>query len=215
MPCVNFGNGNLTPLELCVTVVENKKNLDKFTQAEYIKKTAVPCKEREYFLKNLQEKYFSNKDALLSEMNISTQSKMIEFEGRVLESPELEYGRNNIVKVGQGRWDNIGKQFYSTKDIPKWIVYSFCSNLDQRDLYTFIDTIKDTAKIHGLNINEPMQVFNKNEENFRLNDFEKDIQTFEPNFILAILSGKPRIYSKLFKFDFNKFSFFKLNMSFR
>ena len=122
---------------------------------------------------NNLKKTYSNENPKIS---YSTQSKMIEFEGRVLESPELEYGRNNIVKVDQGRWDNIGKQFYSTKDIPKWIVYSFCSNLNQRDLYTFIDTIKDIAKIHGLNINEPMQVFNENEENFSINDFEKDIQ---------------------------------------
>ena len=42
-----------------------------------------------------------------------------------------------------------------------------------------------------------MQVFNENEENFSINDFEKDIQKFEPNFILAILPGKSGIYSKL------------------
>lgn len=39
LPCLIFGkdNNNNTPMELCETVVENKKVLDKKAQSDYIK----------------------------------------------------------------------------------------------------------------------------------------------------------------------------------
>ena len=37
LPCLIFGKDNNTPMELCETVVENKKVLDKNYQSNYIK----------------------------------------------------------------------------------------------------------------------------------------------------------------------------------
>jgi hypothetical protein len=37
LPCLIFGKDNNTPMELCETIVENKKILDNKTQCDFIK----------------------------------------------------------------------------------------------------------------------------------------------------------------------------------
>ncbi|KAF9486258.1 Piwi-domain-containing protein [Pholiota conissans] len=81
-------------------------------------------------------------------------------EGKILPTPEIEYGRGCTVKVENGAWNIEGRTFYKPEDMCFWAVVNFCPdriNLPQCE--AAIQIIMHSCKRLGMHVNPPQGVF--------------------------------------------------------
>jgi len=215
LPCIDLGNNNFTPMELLVTIVENKKNIDSKMQSDYIKKTAIDCSTRAKELDSMLKMISFKDDQILSKLNIKIEPQRMKLEGHVLDSPILMYGNQTAVNVKNGRWDNINKKFVDSKSIVNWIVYSFEERILDK-IENLVNELVVIAKKHGLRITEPLDIYEPDLDEKRdcykfLEDELKYAKDKGKNldFILAILPGQNSeiygIYYLLDKIFYNNF----------
>lgn len=86
------------PIELC-NIVGGQRCLKKLTDLQtsaMIKATAKSAPEREKEINKLIERSDFNNDINVQEFGLSVSKNMVKVEGRILPSPKLQYGYNNI-----------------------------------------------------------------------------------------------------------------------
>jgi hypothetical protein len=208
-------------MELCETVVENQRNLDSKTQAEYIRykfsllkekiyiyiyiniyinfrKTAVECIERKKNLIEIEKSIAFESDPLLKDL-VRTNHKMIELDGQVIGSPMLKFGDKDV-KIIDGRWNNSKNKFYDPKSISKWVVYVIDKFVQFDQTSAFVNDFKRIANEHGIIINDPENILYPNDRDWERDPFrffEKEVQKIKPDFIMAILKDRCPVYGKL------------------
>ena len=203
LPCVNLGKMALVPMELCRTELKHQKKLTDKQTADVIKQTAVKATERLSYIQNWINKSSIEKDPILKEFNIDVSLKLVEVDGRVLESPDIAYGAQNGVssrKISEmGSWDHRNFKFNKPVKIEKWVLINYSNRVREQQANDFINSLMKLANIHGFQIDEPLDVIDlcrKNREAEVSKSFSDIVTKYKDlALIIVILPGTTRIYN--------------------
>ena len=175
LPCITVGSKGTAlsiPMEVC-TIVKGQHKLGELTgdqQANMIKYSAKPAFEREKIIQQIANREIVLNDPLLAHYGIRPSNKMIEVNGRVLDTPTINYS-NKSIRPRDGSWNLRGKVFSLGKTMDNWGILDF---VGVRDVGQFIREVQLVGGNSGMNINEPRFV-----ENPRINSRDDDYRKKE------------------------------------
>ncbi len=208
LPCINLGKENFLPLELCRTELGQKKLLSEKETQMIIKETAVPAPARLSYVERWVQSSNINNDPILKEYNIDVGLKMIEFEGRVLAAPDIEYSRANktVVRsetIGEkGAWLHNNMNFVNPVTIPRWVVISM-AYADEQKCGALIDLLMKTGRSHGMQFPQGPLLVTSTRPNPQQRDVENKLDEVVKKFhsasnkltlIIVILGGNTQTY---------------------
>lgn len=212
LPCINLGKENFLPMELCRTELSQKKNLDDKQTAEVIKETAMKAPDRMNYVERWIQSSGIVKDPILKEYDIDVSLKMIEFDGRVLSAPDIEYNKAQkiVVKsetIGErGSWLHQNFAFSNPVKIARWVIISM-GYAKEDQCYNLADLLVQTGKRHGIMINPtPLQITStkpRPQDRDVDNKFEEVVKKFHGpgadklTLIIVILSSNPQAYKQI------------------
>lgn len=157
------------PLEVCQIVKAQRclKKLSDMQTSSMIKATARSAPDRETEINLLLEKAGYQDESFLQQFGISIIPKMVEFTGRVLSAPKLQYGGRNRAQAlpNQGVWDMRGKQFYFGVEVSKWAILNFVNPrmIKQESINLFMSQLIKLSSDAGMSISDyPVAVDNVN-----------------------------------------------------
>ncbi len=213
LPCLNLGNGNYTPIELCTTVVKDQnKSIDVETKSQLINLTSVESFKRRKDIDNIFRNSKINTDPILDNFAIKFEMNMMQANGRLLEAPEIKFDQQqSTIKIKEtlekGRWYLNNIRFYKpASDIKNWILINFSGNNSNKILIqNFVNNLIAKAKSHGINMSRPLAHFdfNQKDEKYSANIFRDKIKEHKKlDLIVAVLSSKSEAYRKFYLFEF-------------
>ncbi|GAB6020037.1 argonaute 1 [Chamberlinius hualienensis] len=144
------------PMEVCV--VKKGQQLKKLTDtltSELIKYSAKPAFEREKQINQLVSKVNFSADPIAQAFGMSISNKMIEFDGRVLPPPKIQYDKGIKVDVRDGSWNAQQVKFISSAFVKTMAVLCFDRYMKQPNLQNFITKLIDKAKKLGMSLPAP------------------------------------------------------------
>ena len=201
LPCIDLGRGNFLPMELCSTELKNKKKLSDTETQSMIRNTAIPAPDRMKFIDQWIKNSNINQDPVLKEYNIDVNLKMVEFDGRVLEPPDVQYKSQKVSSkmIGEkGQWDQRNSKFYQPMKIDKWIVLNFAFRVKNDALNSFIDALIQIGNKHGILMVDPLDVINetrRQDDNMTKNTVTRIMEKFrDAQLIVVIFSGTSNAY---------------------
>lgn len=161
LPCLQVGQeqkNTYLPLEVC-HIVSGQRCIKKLTDNQtstMIKATARSAPDREREINHLITNAKFENDDFLQEFGVSVEKQMIEVKGRVLSSPQIQYGGKNKITVtpNQGVWDMRGKQFHTGIEINHWAIACFASNRSctESSLRNFTHNLQTISNDAGMQI---------------------------------------------------------------
>ncbi|CAF1086851.1 unnamed protein product [Didymodactylos carnosus] len=139
LPCIITRKRTQIPIELCTIVRQPvTRKLDPDVTAKII-----PQYDDDPFLREWQT-------------NITTQMPIIE--GRILPSPDIDYGERKVLPgrevIGKGSWNMDNYKFYIPATIKNWAVLNL-TNLSQDCVYQFYKQMMSMAEKMGLRVMNP------------------------------------------------------------
>ena len=158
LPCIMVGNkGTAIPLEVC-WIVQGQHKSGKLTgdqTAAVIKFSAKPAYEREKIIEQIARQELVTNDPLLNHYGIKPSNRMVEVEGRVLDTPSIVYANKNLVPR-DGSWNLQGVVFTGVKPMERWVIVDFINARDNLD--QFVREIQIVGRGSGMMIQDPMDV---------------------------------------------------------
>ncbi|CAF0783262.1 unnamed protein product [Didymodactylos carnosus] len=157
LPCIITRKNNALPIELCIIVRQPVvKKLDPDITSQIIRHTAVSAPERREMILNKVKSASYVNDPFLKKWQVGlTTTDTPKIEGRVLPSPDINYGANrrlsgtNIVRRGEWNMENF--TFYSPAVIRNWAVLNL-THMYEQEVYDYFCQMMNMAKKLGLNI---------------------------------------------------------------
>ena len=161
LPCLQVGleqRHTYLPLEVC-NIVGGQRCVKKLTDTQtstMIKATARSAPDREREINQLVRRANFNADPHLQQFGISVDYRMMEFKGRILPPPKLQYGGRTRAQAvpNQGVWDMRGKQFYHGIEIRVWAIACFAPQRQVRDecIKVFVNQLQKISNDAGMPI---------------------------------------------------------------
>ena len=150
------------PLEVCTIVKAQRciKKLSDMQTSTMIKATARSAPDRQAEINSLLSKAGFNTDPYLKNFGLSIKPEMIEFPGRILPAPQIQYGgsskTNNIVIPDRGVWDMRSKQFFLGKKVECWAIVSFANHRHMRkeSIDIFVASLVKLSSDAGMMMNQ-------------------------------------------------------------
>jgi hypothetical protein len=189
-------------MEVWKTVVTNKNALSTKEQGIMVRKTAVPAilmpnaKENETRKQNIIDLFKHSKvgcDKILANFGIdNVPARMAQVNAHVIEPPQIEYGKKNVIPIKDGKWDNVEKTFYETPQLSpntfKWAFINSGFKTSDQDAKKIIDALKVGSNLHNLIMGQPCYV-GKMDIMRNKPAFEKLFSNSTYDLIVIILSG--------------------------
>ena len=160
LSCIIVGNkGTAIPLEMC-WIVQGQHKTGKLTgdqTANVIRFSAKPAFERERIIEQIARRELVTNDPLLNHYCIKPSNRMVEVEGRVLDTPSIVYNNKNLVPR-DGSWNLMGVVFSTVKQLDRWAIVDFAGT--RRDnIEQFIREVQTVGGYSGMMIQDPMDVY--------------------------------------------------------
>ena len=172
--CVTVGsNSTALPMEVC-TIMKGQPKLGELTRdqtANMIKYSAKPAFEREKVIQQIANREIVPNDPLLVHYGIKPSNKMVEVNGRVLNTPTINYS-NKTIRPRNSSWNLRGKVFSNGKTMDNWGILDF---VDVRNVRQFIHEVQSVGGNSGMRINDPRFVENPRIDS-RADDYRKKEQ---------------------------------------
>lgn len=149
-------------MELCSTELKHKKKLTDKETADIIKKTAVPALEREAVINKWINSSNIANDPVLKEYGIGINLRMHEFDGRVLQAPDIEYQTTAVSSrqiAEKGAWNHTNVPFKNPVGIKCWLIIN-SSRESRQSLERFSDAMIRVGRSHGMTIDPPLDIIN-------------------------------------------------------
>ncbi|KAI6658442.1 argonaute 2 [Oopsacas minuta] len=202
LPCVLVGNkGTAIPMELC-TVVKGQHKIGKLTgdqTANIIRYAAKPAFDKEKVIQQIASREIVIKDPLLAHYGIQPSNRMIEVEGRVLDTPIINYN-NKTLNPRDGSWNLMGVVFSNGKSMDSWGIIDFVG-LHRDKCDHFIYELQDVGGNSGMRIQKPLFInaprINAREDEFRKKELiRKELESvYRSNsrlqMIVVFINAKP------------------------
>ncbi|GAB6028295.1 argonaute 1 [Chamberlinius hualienensis] len=145
------------PMEICV--VKKGQQLKKLTEhltSQLIRYSAKPAYEREREINDLVSRVNFSGDRIAQDFGMSIFKKMIEFDGRVLQAPKIEYDKGTKITVKDGSWNTQTAKFFSSAVVNQMAVLCFDQrNVSEHNLRNFIFKLVKIAQQLGMRLPEP------------------------------------------------------------
>ena len=113
LPCIMVRNRSIgIPMEMC-QIVQGQHKPGKLTDNQMIALNGIstkPAHEREKIIEQIARQEFVTNDPLLNHYGIKPSNRMVEVEGRVLDTPSIIYANKNLVPR-DGSWNLQGVVF--------------------------------------------------------------------------------------------------------
>ncbi|GIY63117.1 hypothetical protein CDAR_492341 [Caerostris darwini] len=157
LPCfqVKAEKAVYLPLELCEIVKEqhSRKDLNSKQQAEMIKFTATPPRDRFSKTTEIHENCDFNNDPYLENFGIKVLDHPLKVDARILETPSIVYHPVSV-RPKNGSWNMIKKQYFKGTSISKWVLLSFAhpDHCSRQDLEAFSKSLHRYANEQGINL---------------------------------------------------------------
>ncbi|CAM6087810.1 unnamed protein product [Calypogeia fissa] len=194
------------PIELC-KILEGqryKRNLTGIQRKNHIDCARKDPDERKDVCERAIAANDYNNDELVKEFNVNIEPTMVKVRGRILDPPSLLFGRNREEKPTQGKWNFNNKEMKLACEITKWAVANFCRG-PPATAAAIASQLKAVCTAKGMKLsdavifNEERNMTNRNPED-RINDMMRQLSSYKPTFILAILPEKSsQLYAPLKK----------------
>ena len=86
---------------------------------------------------------------------------MVQFQGRVLKAPELEYRDKQIARPQKGVWDMTrgGFRFKKSVEMTDWAIVCLDDRTHQRYIVDFVECMQDQAERAGFDIDQPRKAY--------------------------------------------------------
>merc|ERR1719450_336305 len=210
LPCLQVGQEHkhtYLPLEVC-NIVQGQRCIKKLSDMQtstMIKATARSAPDRQAEINSLLSKAGFNTDPYLKNFGLSIKPEMIEFPGRILPAPQIQYGgsskTNNIVIPDRGVWDMRSKQFFLGKKVECWAIISFANprHMRKESIDIFVASLVKLSSDAGMMMNQfpvECEFVNSNQSpEFII----KGLKTKHPKLqlIIVILPGKTTTYADI------------------
>jgi len=147
------------PLEVCWVIggEHYKKKLGATETADMVRSCAKPAPERLKTIDMYARNNHYESDPTLKGFDIKVNTNMVELEGRVLPSRNVQYSNNKTVQPRRGAWEARNCYYIEPKAIQSWAI--FCTD-DERyttndDIRTFGEKIIRAGKNVGMKIPSP------------------------------------------------------------
>ncbi|KAI1075981.1 Piwi-domain-containing protein [Whalleya microplaca] len=173
LPMLETTKGYYFPMELCyVEDLHRYKHKLGPAQTSAMIKEAVgrPAKRKADIMDGVKDVLNWPGDPNLKEFGISVSQNMVISNARLLQNPEVGFRNQKINPGVSGRWDLIGKKFYSPNEKPlrSWAFVNVGGGCSDADVESFAYQFVKSYRAHGAIIerNQPIFItFNYNEGN--------------------------------------------------
>jgi eukaryotic translation initiation factor 2C len=195
-------------MELCSTEIKSKKKLSEKETSDLIRLTAVEAPSRMRYIESWVNNCGIRTDPVLKEYNINVDLKMVTFEGRVMDPPDIQYAPSKLVTsrvIGsKGSWNHRNMSFNTCVDINNWILVRVTTRVNNKGVDEFVVKMKALARSHGIRIARDPEVVDyapraRAKEEEVLNDvraiFDKMTKKYKSiDLVMAIFSGTTIAY---------------------
>eukprot|EP00794_Sanderia_malayensis_P004420 gene4420-5010_t len=213
LPCLQVGDPSKSvylPIEVCEVVAGQRclKKLNEKQSAEMIKATVTSASRRKKEIQSIARKADFSNDPYVKYFGIQVKPDMTVFDGRVIDSPVLQYGNElqtnkaQEIKPRNGVWNLQDKAFRSTTAIDKWALVLFVQEkqCSYQAVKQFVNSLVEVG--HGLNMPFAAQPLHCEYASRNANDVEGLFSTLIANhldlqLIVAVLSGKTPLYAEI------------------
>ncbi|XP_067145142.1 protein argonaute-1-like [Centruroides vittatus] len=151
------------PFEVCEIIQQHYNNkLSDEHKRVMIKKTVQPPKERFEEIKNLLKRVKIDSSELCKEFGIDIRLNELQLVGRILNTPELTYKHDIIIKPENGSWNLKSKKFYEGSQIDKWCVINFSADCHMNTVRNFAQSLLNEGNKLDLNLSRIYDVIDGN-----------------------------------------------------
>ncbi|CAD5227604.1 unnamed protein product [Bursaphelenchus okinawaensis] len=214
LPCLQVGKESkhtFMPLEVCEIMKGQRsaKKLNDVQTSKMIKATAMNAVEREKKIEELVLESSEVSNPFADEFGFKLSSKMIQFDGRVLEAPSLLYTNPSAHRIfsykatipSKGVWDMRNKHFVKGVHVDHWAMVLFVSPglVDNDKIYNYVNSLHTVAGMAGMYMN-PNPVFCKYAAG--VDQIGAILQYLKATFkdlqlVTVVLPGKTLMYAEL------------------
>ncbi len=174
-----------------------------------IKETAVNAPARLNYIDRWVQSSNITNDPVLKEYDINVNLRMIEFEGRVLPAPDIEYNRakKTVVRsetIGEkGSWIHSNMNFVNPVKIMRWVIISMCY-ADEQKCANLANLLNQIGKSHGMQFTQGPLLITSTRPNPQPREVENKLEEIIKKFhspndklslIIVILNGNTQIYN--------------------
>ncbi|KAM0687971.1 hypothetical protein COBT_000778 [Conglomerata obtusa] len=180
------------PLEVLKIAPKQKCNnkLDDIQTSQMIKiAVKTPIKRFELLKQKMQQLAITNNDTL-KQFNVVFDKDFLHCKGRVLEPPQLEYGRgrgNNIIRPERGSWNLRNVCALEAVTVERWMVaYIDSIRIDTREIQRSMEDFIRISEAFNLKMNKKFEIC-KIESPAQ---YSQAIRKLNPQFVMFILPNK-------------------------
>ncbi|GFT89158.1 hypothetical protein NPIL_273231 [Nephila pilipes] len=201
LPCVQANPETkkvYLPVELC-EIIEGqhcKKKLEDKQNAEMIKFTARPPKQRFEEIADILKTANFNQDRLLNGFGIKVSAKPLALEGRVIEAPNVRYQNNTSAKPVNGSWDMRDKQYFRGAEINSWVLLSFANPRFCRPeaLQNFVKLLCRIASEQGIAMGRPATIDSVDSRRMKVHDILVQVQKkYQADLAVIVVPGNNKV----------------------
>jgi len=164
LPVLRIGSPkkpNWLPMEVC-SIAPGQK-LDKLTDmhtSEIIRQTCKKPFDRNATIHEQYEKASGIIGSYCEPFGLRLKGQAVSVDGRVLDSPSIGYGKNNIERPQSGTWNLINKTFVEGASLSVWSVCCLVGRdkLNPNDLQQYVRQQVDMCKKSGVNVRQERPV---------------------------------------------------------
>lgn len=202
LPCIQVypeSKKSYLPIEVCEIVAgqHSKRKLEPRQVANVNQITAVSPIDRFKQIKEIVDNPEFN-DRHIREFDLRVSSVPIDVEGRVLDSPNLQYNNAEIIKPIDGSWTMRNNKFLHGATIESWVLLNF-SDVEFKILEEFSKSLVDMGRKTGMRIGPPefIETFNLSRCDLK-NLFLKIKMKYKADLVVIVISPKDKfIYGKI------------------